>query len=37
MTVNVSDGNVIKTGRYGKVYHFSFSEDIDINSIVIGD
>ena len=37
VTVNVSDGNVIKTGRYGKVYHFSFSEDIDINSIVIGD
>lgn len=37
VTVYVSDGNVIKTGRYGKVYHFSFSEDIDINSIVIGD
>ncbi len=35
--VNLSDGNVVRTGRYGSVYHFDFSNDIDISSIVIGE
>lgn len=35
--VNLSDGKVVKTGRYGSVYHFDFPDDIDISSIVIGE
>ena len=35
--VDTADGNVIKTGRYGKVIRFKFPVDIDINSIVIGE
>ena len=32
-----SDGEVISTGRYGKVYRFNFPDNINISSIVIGD
>ena len=35
--ISRSDGEVISTGRYGKVYRFNFPDNINISSIVIGD